>query len=230
MRRTVHINELHDHINLAQQKLVREKADILDLIPPSRVKNREEYAFTYIRAERLGVTCIIPKLAEIEWLPLRVDPVPEMLGKKRHPLNRWIMSYAVNEPDAVDFGNDFMHVLTRAAVHHGWNSPLFIEAASRIARLFQDLTCLLNAAYFLAILADNDIEKVSIDVSESNLKLVTEMARIIDLPEIYVVSRKAKKTETEKPARARAHKKHPHLRVVKRDHDRPDPHHPTHRH
>ena len=154
MRRTVHIDELHDHIALAQQQLLQEKADIIDFIPQSEIGNHEEYAFAYLRAERFGVQVIDERLKEFSWMPLRINPVPEMLGKKRRPLNRWIHSYASLEPDAVDFGNDFMHALTRASLHDGWNTPAFLHLTSRITKLFQDLLCLLNAAYFLAILAE----------------------------------------------------------------------------
>ncbi len=223
MRRTVHIDELRDHLNLVQQNLLHEKTDLFDMIPPGRVENREEYAFTYIRAERYGTKAIHHRLDSLDWLPLRVDPSPDMLGRKRTPLNRWINSYAAFEPDAVDFGNDFMHILTRAALRFGWESQEFLHTASRIARIFHDLSCLLNAAYFLTWMSENQIETVSLRLTDDILETVTEMARVVERPGLYVLSRGLPGLHGERARPSHHGHQRPRLHVI---HTELDPHHP----
>jgi hypothetical protein len=227
MRRPVHIDEIRDYIVLAQQALARERDGLLGLIPPVRLTNREEYAFSYVRAERLGVEAIHHRAEGLMWLPLQIDPAPEMLGKKRRPMNRWILSYAVQEPDGSDFGNDFMHLLTRAALHCGWGSTVFLHAASRVAWLFHDLTCLLNAAYFLAWMEENGVEKVIMKQPDDAYHTVVDLARIVEMPETYIYARhNPEEHRSRKAARHAAHraKKRPHLRVVPPSPDPSGPH------
>lgn len=196
MRRLVHLSELCEHINHAQKDLQRERNDILCLLPHERLTSREKYAFAYVRAERFGLQAIGQRLEGLCWLPLHIDPAPEMMGKKYAPMNRWINSYAAFEPTAADFGNDLMHALTRAARRGGWNTPPFLHTASRIARLFHDLACLLNTAYFLRELAENSIERVALNLSEDVFRTVKDLACVMQSPEDFTVPHKAQ----EKPS------------------------------
>jgi len=189
MRRSVHIDELREHISGVQMTLLQEKTDILELYPPARDPNREEYAFAYVRAEHYGYKAIELRLAGLSWLPLQVDPSPELMGRQRSPLNRWILSYATHEPTSADFGNDFMHILARCALRHGWGAPYVLRLTSRITSLFHDLACLLNAAYFLNWFSMNDVERVALDLSGDILHTVTEMGHVIQSPETFILAR-----------------------------------------
>ncbi len=225
MRRTVHIDELREHIVHAQRRLIQDKEALFDSAPAERVKNREEYAFCYVRAERFGTRAILQALAHFNWMPLQVDPTSEMLGKNRAPLNRWIHSYAIHEPDAVDFGNDFMHVLARVGMRSGWDSQEFFHAALSIAKIFRDLSCLLNAAFFLTWFENNKIETVAMSLSGDLVKTVADMARIIENPGLYVVPHKSldHRTKSRHKASSQKHKvKRPHLRVISKTADPKD--------
>jgi hypothetical protein len=214
MRRLVHLSELADHISHAQKELLQEKESILHLIPPVPLSNREKYAFAYVRAERFGLKAVGQRLEGLSWLPLRVDPSPEMLGKKYAPMNRWIHSYAATEPCAVDFGNDLMHALTRSALRSGWNTPPFLHTASRIARLFHDLACLLNTAYFLRELAESSIERVGLNLSDDVLRTVTDLARVMQSPEVFFVPYATPESSHEPGAASRESRPRPSLRLV----------------
>jgi hypothetical protein len=208
MRRSVHIDELREHLIDVQAALLRERDAILALLPPQRVAHREEYAFMYVRAEHFGQKAIELRLAGLAWLPLGVDISPEMMGKNRSPLNRWILSYATQEPTSADFGNELMHVLTRCALHKGWGSPVFLRLAARVASLFHDLACVLNAAYFLTWFSSNNVARVALDLSGDVLHTATEMSHAIQSPETFVLARGESRR-----------RRRPHLHVVRAEGD-----------
>jgi hypothetical protein len=225
MRRLVHLNELCEHINRAQNELLQEKEAILQAIPAAFLPSREKYAFAYVRAERFGLKAIGQRLVDLDWLPLQIDPAPEMMGKNYAPMNRWIHSYAAVEPCAADFGNDLMHGLTRSALRNGWNAPPFLHTASRIARLYHGLACLLNTAYFLKELAENSVECVALRLSDDVFRTLTDLARVMQSPDSLVV-RHAPRKDPDDPDVAMAEKQpRPSLRLVWPDNnpDSPSP-------
>jgi hypothetical protein len=68
MNGIVSIDSLKTHLDNAKELLSLEKAAILELSPLPDNFKREEYAFAYVRAERLGMKAINRRLAEIAWL------------------------------------------------------------------------------------------------------------------------------------------------------------------
>src|ERR1700734_1373929 len=123
MSRSINLDQLREHLSHAKDQLSREKTEILNLNPLPDKFNREEYAFAYVRAERLGMRAINRRLAEIDWLPMHLDPKSEMLAEGRNSMKRWLTSAFTRKPDSEDFGNDFMHALTRCGLKIGWDNP-----------------------------------------------------------------------------------------------------------
>ena len=73
MSKSINLDQLRQHLSHAKDQLSREKIEILGLHPLKDGFNREEYAFAYVRAERLGMRAINRRLAEIDWLPMQLD-------------------------------------------------------------------------------------------------------------------------------------------------------------
>src|SRR5690348_13914838 len=144
MSKSVNLEELREHLSYAKDRLSREKSDILALYPLKDGFNREEYAFAYVRAERLGMRAINRRLSEIDWLPMQLDTKAEIAGESRSSMKRWLTAALAGKPDSDEFGNDFMHALTRCGLALGWDHAEFIKLASRIANLFRDLSCLIG--------------------------------------------------------------------------------------
>src|ERR1700723_3722821 len=105
MDRCVTIEDLRGHLESAKDKLSQEKADILKLHPLKDSFNREEYAFNYVRAERIGLKAINRRLSEISWLPMQLDPRTEVLSESRSSMKRWLTSAFAIKPASDQFGN-----------------------------------------------------------------------------------------------------------------------------
>jgi len=180
-----HIDELRKHLEDAQAQLSLEKEKILKLHPIQQEFNREEYAFSYVRAERLGMRAINRRLAEISWLPMQLDPRSELMSDDRVSMKRWLNSAIIRAPESGQFGNDFMHALTRCAIGRGWEHPEFIRLGSRIANLFRDLSCLIGLIYYCSWLTENRIEAVQLSDPENLESTAEEIAELIQSPEIF---------------------------------------------
>lgn len=217
MKRFVHMDELRDHLIQAEKRLAEEKDDILQAAPLTGPCNREEYAFAYVRTERLGLKALSQKLATLDWLPLQLDVHPEMMGTNREPMKRWIKSSG-NCASSADFGNDFMHALTRASIIDGWNTPRCQNLMSRITNLFCDLSCLISAAYYTNWLAEKNVEKVQLTAPDDLQQTTCELAALMQSPGFIKHIRTAKKKtaeNTEPDETPPAPKKKPKLHVVK---------------
>lgn len=223
MGKCVLIEDLRKHLEGAKDRLTQEKADILKLHPLPDDFCREEYAFDYVRAERIGLKTINRRLAEIAWLPLQLDPRTEILSESRQSMKRWLTSAFAVKPGSEQFGNDFIHALTRCAMEHGGEHPHFTKLAGRIANLFRDLSCLVGLIYYCTWLSENKIEGVQLSNLNDLSQTAEEIAMLVQSPEIYRYLR-AQEQNDEKAARVKksagarpAKKSRPALRVIENE-------------
>ncbi|MFY9288686.1 MAG: hypothetical protein WAO98_09320 [Alphaproteobacteria bacterium] len=220
----IHTDELRAHLDHAKENLSLEKQTILKLHALGEGFNREEYAFSYVRAERVGMRMINRRLAEIAWLPMQLDPRSEILSEDRQSMKRWLTSAISRAPASDEFGNDFMHALTRCALKHGWESPTFIKLGTRIANLFRDLSYLIGLIYYCSWLSENNIEEVELSDPDNLAVTAEEITALLQSPEIYRFlkaqeqndekDRKKKKSALPKPSK----KSRPALRVIENAH------------
>jgi hypothetical protein len=89
--RCIQLDDLRSHLDHAKDRISLEKQSILKLNPLPDRFNREEYAFAYKRAERLGLRAINRKLSEIAWLPMQLDAKTEILATSEKSMKRWLM-------------------------------------------------------------------------------------------------------------------------------------------
>jgi len=227
MGRNINLDELRAHLGYAKDKLSREKIEILGLNPLTDDFNREEYAFAYVRAERLGMRAINRRLSEIDWLPMQLDAKSEIVPENRSSMKRWLTAALASKPDADEFGNDFMHALARCGLAFGWDHAEFIKLASRIANLFRDLSCLIGIVYYCTWLAENRVEDIKLSNPEDLGKTAEEIATLMQSPEIFRYMR-APEQNDEKTGKAKsraggaagergAAKKRPVLHVIEND-------------
>lgn len=148
MTRLVQLERYADLLKEAQERLSVERGQIFALYPLPADYNREAYGFAYLRAERLGMGAINRRLMELSWLPVQLDTSPETVAENRHALKRWLKDEAHPVPNSDNFGNDFVHAMTRCALKHGWPSPQFQKLVSRTSQLFSDLSCLVGIVYY----------------------------------------------------------------------------------
>ena len=209
--RSISLEHLGEHLSLAKERLSVEKKEILKNNPLPEGFNREEYVFAYLRAEREGMQAIHARLSEIAWLPMQLDPHSELVTEHRNPMKRWLGSNGGGDPSASDFGNDFIHALTRAAVCHGASDNVSKKLMQRIAGLFRDLSCLIGMIYYATWLAERNVEGIALSDPDDLHRSVVEIAAIVQSPDLQRALRlraetlrkaKAKKT-LEKPAKSR---------------------------
>ena len=184
MIQTITLEKLRAHLESAKEKLSLEKQSILDLHTLPNF-NREEYTFSYIRAERMGMRAINRRLAEIAWLPMQLDPRSEILSDDRNSMKRWLTSAINGTPNSDQFGNDFMHALTRCGLLHSWDHPEFIKLAARVANLFRDLSCLIGLVYYCSWLSENNIVDIQLSNPDDLNRTAEEIAALLQSPEIY---------------------------------------------
>ncbi len=223
MGKSINLDELREHLGHAKEKLAREKVALLHSHPLKDNFNREEYAFAYVRAERMGMRAINRRLSEIEWLPMQLDARSEVISENRSSMKRWLNSVFAGQPDADEFGNDFMHALARCGLTHGWDHPEFIKLASRVANLFRDLSCLIGIVYYCTWLAENRVEDIRLSSPEDLVKTAEEISTLVQSPEIYRYLRAPEQDVAKKPrAQGRKkiekpEKKRPALRVIENE-------------
>ncbi|MDD3289052.1 MAG: hypothetical protein PHX43_08680 [Alphaproteobacteria bacterium] len=201
----------------AQDRLSLEKAEVVSLHPLEAISDKEEYASIYVRAEQLGLKIIKKSLNEVNWLPLRLDPDSEMMTSNRESMKQWVARDDLTAaPSAEIFGNDFMHVLTRASIHFGWDDIRIAQLAHRIALLFRDLSCLVGIVYYSAWLAEQRVDHVLLTDPTNLFETAKEFAEI-------TAPKKEKKTtptiEQDKSGmpKEKGGAKRPTLRVIKDD-------------
>jgi len=183
--RTTTLDDFRAHLNDAKDRLSREKQNILTLYPLAEDFGREEYAFAYVRAERLGMQAINAKLAEIAWLPMQLDPKAEIMTEDRASMKRWLAAALAGKPDSGIFGNDFVHALARCGLGHGWEEGETLRLSLRIANLFRDLSCLIGLIYYSTWLAENGVGELQITDPDNLGSTAEEIASLIQSPELY---------------------------------------------
>lgn len=221
---TVSIDELRLHLENAKEKLSLEKQKILGLCPLLKEFNREEYVFSYVRAERVGMRAINRRLSEISWLPMQLDPRSEIISDDRNSMKRWLTSAVLGAPDSEIFGNDFIHALTRCSLKYDWEHSELIKLTARIANLFRDLSCLIGLIYYCSWMSENNIDSLQLSNPEDLNRTAEEIAALLQSPEIYrylraqeqndeIKANKAKKRALPKTEKIEK-KKRPALRVI----------------
>jgi hypothetical protein len=184
MGKTLSLDDFRQHLEDARERLAQEKTIILHLHPFTNplpgTFSREEYAFSYLRAERLGVKTIQRSLASIAWLPLQLDPQEEIDAKGRAVITRWTRdTRPTSTPDGSMFGNDFIHVLTRGGLLCGWDSAEFTATMTRIARLYHDLSCLVGLVFYGTWLAQNRIQTFRLSNTDDLERMAVEVFALI---------------------------------------------------
>lgn len=183
--RSISLEQLGEHLSVAKEQLSHEKREILEANPLPSNFNHEEYAFAYLRAERMGMQAINARLTEIAWLPMQLDPQSELIADNRQAMTQWVKASLAKQPGATEFGNDFIHALTRSGFCHGWDSPSTKKLMLRIANLFRDLSCLIGMIYFTSWLAERDVEGVALSAPDNLYRSVVETAAIVQSPELH---------------------------------------------
>lgn len=216
--RSISLEELGEHLSIAKEALSHEKKEIMkrDLLKPGY--NREEYAFAYLRAERMGMQAINVRLSEIAWLPMQLDPQSELVAENRNPMKKWLTSLGSKAPTAEEFGNDFIHALARSAINHGWDNPATKKMLIRVANLFRDLSCLIGMIYFTTWLAERDVEGIALSDPEDLYSSVIEIAAIVQSPELHKALQKradeVRKAKAKKTLDKGSKKSPPFLRLI----------------
>src|ERR1700679_3622361 len=100
-------------------------------------------------------------------------------------MKSWLTSAFDIKPDSQQFGNDFIHALTRCSLERGNNNPLFFKLSNRISNLFRDLSCLIGLIYYCTWLTENNIEAVGLTDPQDLNRTAEEIAELIQSPEIY---------------------------------------------
>ena len=215
---SINLEHLGEQLTIAKERLSVEKLEILKRDPLPTGFNREEYIFAYLRAERTGMSAINARLAEISWLPMQLDPQSELIADNKNPIKRWLNHIGGGDPTADDFGNDFIHALTRCNIAHGVDHPRSKKLLLRTAGLFRDLSCLIGMIYYTSWLAEHDIEGISLSDPEDLHRSVVEIAALVQSPEMQRALRQRaeqmKKLHAKKASEKLAAKAKPLLRLI----------------
>ena len=178
MEKLTQLDELRVHLNRARESLGIEKASVIGLNPVKIDNNREAYLFAYRRAETLGFKHIQRRLRDFYWLPMQLDPKSEMVGDKREAMKGWLKSDQNSQPSSDQYGNDFIHALTRTALLYGFEDNRFKALMDRVANLFRDLSCLVGVVYYCSFLEENHINAAGLSDSE-NLEITARELAIL---------------------------------------------------
>jgi hypothetical protein len=189
------LDDLQKHFDSARDKLTLDRTEIIASSPLPTDFNRDSYGFSYLRAERIGLEVINHSLSEIAWLPMRLDPHAEIISENRAAMKGWLGEAARGQPDAKDFGNDFIHALTRSAILHGWDSEEFRATAMRIGDLFHDLSCLIGLIYYGIWMSENGIEGLVVTDPADLERTAQEIALLTRSPEVHALLKRRKETE-----------------------------------
>jgi hypothetical protein len=215
MAQILTLGDLQKHFEEARDKLSRDRQNILETAPLPEGFNRDEYGFSYMRAERIGMEVITQSLREVSWLPMQLDPQSEILLENREGMKKWLGSPFKGQPDGDVFGNDFIHALTRSALTQGWQSNEFRALATRIGTLFHDLSCLIGLIYYGVWMSENGIEGLPITNPEDLERTAQEIALLTRSPEVARLLKKRKQAvEGKKEGASRKKKAPPVLRVI----------------
>jgi hypothetical protein len=201
MAKEMTLNTLRKHLTLAKESLSYLKDDIFRSEAISAIENKEEYIFSYKRAERLGLRAINRRIDDLEWMPIKFNPVIERADECREQIKKWLSEESAAQPSAENFGNDFIHALARHGIHYGWDDEKFIAAASKIANIFRDIACMLGVIHYCSWLDARDIDIVTLSQPDNLQATAREMADYMNSSALatllYEKERDRKKLEAE---------------------------------
>lgn len=184
MARQLSIEDLEKHFETTRRTLSRERAEILSMAPLSKDFSLDAYSFSYMRAERVGLSVITNYLEDLSWLPMRLDPKTDAILGDKKAMKKWLTGEVEGQPSSKNFGNDFFHALTRIAILHGWQSAEFRTTTLRIGRLSHDLSCLIGLVYCGAWMAENGIAGVMVTDTEDLELMAKEISTMMLSPEV----------------------------------------------
>ncbi|MGB9152040.1 MAG: hypothetical protein WCD70_03020 [Alphaproteobacteria bacterium] len=214
MSRLLTLGDLQKHFEQARDKLSHDRQEILAISPLPEDFSRDEYSFSYMRAERIGMDVINHSLKEVAWLPMQLDPQSEILLENRGAVKKWLASAITGQPNGDVFGNDFIHALTRTALTEGWNSTDFRALAMRIGELFHDLSCLIGLIYYSVWMSENGIEGLPISNPDDLERTAQEISLLTRSPEVAQLLKKRKQVVQEQKNHASGKKSRPILHVI----------------
>ncbi len=203
MRRIFTLEDLQKQFEIARGRLSFIRADILCATPLPPDFSHELYSFSYLRAERLGLAAISNSLNRISWLPMHLEPEAEITLTNKAAMKRWLSQKPRNQPDNEDFGNDFIHALTRVALVKGWEGPEFRTTSLRIGDLFHDLSCLIGLIYYGVWMAENGISGVLISNPDDLERTAKEISDITQSPEVAALLAEKKQEHVVKKPKKR---------------------------
>lgn len=184
MGRLFTLDDLQKQFEQARDKLSHDRLELLAIAPLPEKFSHDEYGFSYLRAERIGMGVIMQCLKEVSWLPMKLDPMTEVVLEDKKAIKKWLSSSPTVQPDSEAFGNDFIHTLTRVALTEGWQSQCFRTTALRVGELFHDLSCLIGLIYYGVWLAENGIASLPISNPDDLERTAREIATMTRSPEI----------------------------------------------
>ncbi len=214
--RNVSMDTLREHLNDARERLTNEKTEIQKLHPLPDSYARDEYAFAYLRAERMGIKAINHMLSDIAWLPMQIDPRSELMAESRSSMKRWLTSSIGGVPNGEIFGNDFFHALARCGFAYGWDHPAFAQLSVRVGSLFRDLSCLIGLIYYCSWLSEKGVQNLLLSDPLDLSRTAREVVEMLQSPGFFTAlqeldkSRAANAATKSEPAASAA----PHLHVV----------------
>jgi len=178
------LDDLQRQFDLVREKLSLERKEILSVAPLPADFSHDTYGFSYLRAERVAMTVLMERLQEISWLPVRLDPKTEVVLPNTGVIKKWLSSDSKEQPSSANFGNDFIHALTRVAMTNGWQSLEFRATTLRISELFHDLSCLIGLIYYGVWMAENGIGGVLVSNTYDLEKMVRDLFNLSLSPEV----------------------------------------------
>jgi hypothetical protein len=215
MARLLTLGDLHKHFEQARDKLAQDRQDILTTSPLPDDFDHDKYGFSYMRAERIGMDAITDRLKEVAWLPMQLDPKSEIMLENRTAMKRWLGASGTGQPDGTDFGNDFIHALTRTAMNDGWHSNELRVLAMRISDLFHDLSCLIGLIYYGVWMSENGIDGLPITNPQDLERTAQEISLMTRSPQVAELMKKRRLLDGDrKTAPATKRKAKPDLRVI----------------
>ena len=210
------LDDLQKHFDQARDKLSQDRHEILVLAPLPEDFSPDSYGFSYLRAERVGLSVITQSLDEVSWLPMRLDPQAEIVLENKEAMKKWLGLAAPKQPNSDVFGNDFIHALARVAMTQGWQSDEFRTTSKRIGTLFHDLSCLIGLIYYGVWMAENGIAGVPITNPDDLGLTAQEICLLTRSPEIArILYQRALARYEERQDETTKKKARPSLRVVK---------------
>lgn len=215
------LGELRTMLAAIKDKIAVEREAIFGAHKIPAKTSRDEYVFAYLHAERLGMQAIRDSLEVVSWLPTQLDPDGEVDSAMRAQMRDWIMGKGPATPDAEQFGNDFIHALTRGALNLGLNKKDFHAMVARVGALFHDLACLISMIHCVNELRSLRVEKVSLSDATDLAAMAHDLLVQMDFFEAEAEAAEAASQAAAAAANniiaAEQNKKRAHLRLVKND-------------